>query len=125
MRRLQTDRIDRLCQHRVDPNVPIADVAGTVRDLMNEGKVLHWGLSEMDPNTLRRAHAELPVTAVQSEYSMLYRDRERDIRPLTAELGIGFVPFAPLGYSFYRSGRHGDAIFAVRFPRKNFANGSG
>ena len=100
LRRLKTDRVDLLYQHRVDPDVPIEDVAGTVRDLMDEGKVLHWGLSEMGPNTLRRAHAELPVTAVQNEYSMLYRGLEDDILPITRELGVGFVPFAPLGYGF-------------------------
>ncbi|WP_298835816.1 aldo/keto reductase [uncultured Roseobacter sp.] len=100
LRRLGTDRIDLLYQHRVDPNVPIEEVAGVVRDLMDEGKVLHWGLSEMGPGTLRRAHEILPVSAVQSEYSMLWRGREADILPLCAELGIGFVPFAPLGYGF-------------------------
>lgn len=100
LRRLGTDRIDLLYQHRVDPNVPIEDVAGVVKDLMDEGKVLHWGLSEMGPNTLRRAHEILPVSAVQSEYSMLWRGREQDILPLCAELGVGFVPFAPLGYGF-------------------------
>ena len=100
LQRLRTDRVDLLYQHRVDPNIPIADVAGTVQDLMNEGKVLHWGLSETGPNTLRHAHELLPVTAVQSEYSMLWRGREADILPLTQELGIGFVPFAPLGYGF-------------------------
>lgn len=100
LQRLGTDRVDLLYQHRVDPNVPIADVAGTVQDLMDEGKVLHWGLSETGPNTLRRAHGLLSVTAVQSEYSMLWRGREADILPLTQELGIGFVPFAPLGYGF-------------------------
>ncbi|MEL6241310.1 MAG: aldo/keto reductase [Pseudomonadota bacterium] len=100
LQRLRTDRVDLLYQHRVDPNVPIADVAGTVQDLMNEGKVLNWGLSETGPNTLRRAHELLPVTAVQSEYSMLWRGREADILPLTQELSIGFVPFAPLGYGF-------------------------
>ncbi|MCE8008716.1 aldo/keto reductase [Aestuariivita sp.] len=100
LRRLGTDRIDLLYQHRVDPSVPIEDVAGVVKDLMDEGKVLHWGLSEMGPNTLRRAHEVLPVSAVQSEYSMLWRGREADILPLCAELGIGFVPFAPLGYGF-------------------------
>lgn len=100
LRRLGTDRIDLLYQHRVDPNVPIEEVAGVVKDLMDEGKVLHWGLSEMGPNTLRRAHEILPVSAVQSEYSMLWRGREADIVPLCAELGIGFVPFAPLGYGF-------------------------
>lgn len=100
LRRLGTDRIELLYQHRVDPEVPIEDVAGTVKDLMDEGKVLHWGLSEMGPNTLRRAHALLPVSAVQSEYSMLWRGREADILPITRALGIGFVPFSPLGYGF-------------------------
>ena len=100
LQRLGTDRIDLLYQHRVDPTVPIEDVAGVVQDLMDEGKVLHWGLSEMGPNTLRRAHDILPVSAVQSEYSMLWRGREADILPLCADLGIGFVPFAPLGYGF-------------------------
>ncbi|WP_299751430.1 aldo/keto reductase [uncultured Tateyamaria sp.] len=100
LQRLGTDRIDLLYQHRVDPNVPIEEVAGVVKDLMDEGKVLHWGLSEMGPNTLRRAHEILPVSAVQSEYSMLWRGREADILPLCAELGIGYVPFAPLGYGF-------------------------
>lgn len=100
LRRLKTDRIDLLYQHRVDPNVPIEDVAGTVKDLMDEGKVLHWGLSEAGPNTLRKAHAALPVTALQNEYSMLYREIEKDMLPLTKELGIGFVPFSPLGYGF-------------------------
>lgn len=100
LRRLGTDRIDLLYQHRVDPDVPIEDVAGTVKDLIDEGKVLHWGLSEMGPRTLLRAHEILPVSAVQSEYSMLWRGREADILPLCEELGIGFVPFAPLGYGF-------------------------
>jgi aryl-alcohol dehydrogenase-like predicted oxidoreductase len=100
LRRLRTDRIDLLYQHRVDPEVPIEDVAGAVKRLMDEGKVLHWGLSEMGPNTLRRAHAALPVAAVQDEYSMLYRASERSILPICEELGIGFVPFSPLGYGF-------------------------
>jgi len=100
LRRLQTDRVDLLYQHRVDPEVPIEDVAGVVRDLMDEGKVLHWGLSEMGLDTLRRAHAELPLTAVQSEYSMLWRGPEDGTLALCEELGIGFVPFAPLGYGF-------------------------
>lgn len=100
LQRLGTDRVDLLYQHRVDPDVPIEDVAGTVADLMDEGKVLHWGLSEMGPNTLRRAHDLLPVSAVQNEYSMLYRGVEAEILPICQELGIGFVPFAPLGYGF-------------------------
>ena len=97
LKRLRTDRIDLLYQHRVDPEVPIEDVAGAVKDLMTEGKVLHWGLSEMGLKTLRRAHAALPVTAVQNEYSMLWRGPEKEVIPLCEELGIGFVPWSPLG----------------------------
>jgi len=100
LRRLNTDRIDLLYQHRVDPEVPIEDVAGAVNDLMSQGKVLHWGLSEMGLNTLRRAHATLPVTAVQNEYSMLWRGPEAEVIPLCQELGIGFVPWSPLGAQF-------------------------
>jgi aryl-alcohol dehydrogenase-like predicted oxidoreductase len=100
LKRLRTDRIDLLYQHRVDPQIPIEDVAGAVKDLMAEGKVLHWGLSEMGPNTLRRAHAELPVTAVQNEYSMLWRGPEDLVIPLCQELGIGFAPWSPLGVGF-------------------------
>lgn len=100
LRRLRTDRIDLLYQHRVDPQVPIEDVAGAIKDLKAEGKVLHWGLSEMGLQTLRRAHAELPVTAVQSEYSMLWRGPENEVLPLCEELGIGFVPWSPLGVQF-------------------------
>ena len=100
LKRLRTDRIDLLYQHRVDPQVPIEDVAGAIRDLKAEGKVLHWGLSEMGPNTLRRAHAELPVSAVQNEYSMLWRGPEDVVIPLCQELGIGFVPWSPLGVGF-------------------------
>ncbi|SFM17775.1 Predicted oxidoreductase [Desulfomicrobium norvegicum] len=100
LKRLRTDRIDLLYQHRVDPQVPIEDVAGAVRELMAQGKVLHWGLSEMGTNTLRRAHAELPVTAVQNEYSMLWRGPEEKVIPLCQELGIGFVPWSPLGVGF-------------------------
>ncbi|AFV85841.1 aldo/keto reductase [Alteromonas mediterranea] len=98
--RLQTDRIDLLYQHRVDPAVPIEEVAGAVADLMKEGKVLHWGLSEMGINTLKRAHATLPVSAVQSEYSMLWRGPEKSVLPLCEKLGIGFVPWSPLGVQF-------------------------
>jgi aryl-alcohol dehydrogenase-like predicted oxidoreductase len=100
LKRLRTDRIDLLYQHRVDPQVPIEDVAGAIQDLMKQGKVLHWGLSEMGLDTLRRAHAALPVTAVQSEYSMLWRGPEKDVLPLCEQLGIGFVPWSPLGVGF-------------------------
>jgi len=100
LQRLGTDRIDLLYQHRVDPQVPIEDVAGVIKDLMDQGKVLHWGLSEMGTNTLRRAHAALPVTAVQSEYSMLWRGPEKQVIPVCEELGIGFVPWSPLGVQF-------------------------
>jgi aryl-alcohol dehydrogenase-like predicted oxidoreductase len=100
LKRLRTDRIDLLYQHRVDPQVPIEDVAGAIKDLMTQGKVLHWGLSEMGPNTLRRAHAALPVSAVQCEYSMLWRGPEQQILPICQELGIGFVPWSPLGVGF-------------------------
>jgi len=100
LRRLGTDRIDLLYQHRVDPQVPIEDVAGAVGALMDEGKVLHWGLCEMGLGTLRRAHAELPVSAVQNEYSMLWRGPEEAVIPLCEELGIGFVPWSPLAVGF-------------------------
>jgi aryl-alcohol dehydrogenase-like predicted oxidoreductase len=100
LKRLQTDRIDLLYQHRVDPEVPIEDVAGAVKQLMDQGKVLHWGLSEMGLKTLRRAHAALPVTAVQNEYSMLWRGPEKEVIPTCEELGIGFVPWSPLGVQF-------------------------
>ncbi len=100
LRRLRTDRIDLLYQHRVDPAVPIEDVAGAIKDLMMQGKVMHWGLSEMGLQTLRRAHAALPVTAVQSEYSMLWRGPEKEVISTCEELGIGFVPWSPLGVQF-------------------------
>jgi aryl-alcohol dehydrogenase-like predicted oxidoreductase len=112
LERLRTDRIDLLYQHRVDPEVPIEDVAGAVKDLMDQGKVLHWGLSEMGPNTLRRAHAALPVTAVQSEYSMLWRGPEAEIIPLCQELGIGFVPWSPLGVGFLSGAIDANTRFA-------------
>jgi aryl-alcohol dehydrogenase-like predicted oxidoreductase len=112
LRRLRTDRIDLLYQHRVDPEVPIEDVAGTIKDLRREGKVLHWGLSEMGPATLRRAHAELPVSAVQNEYSMLFREPEQGMLALCEELGIGFVPFSPLGYGFLTGAIDMDTSFA-------------
>ncbi|HSV83819.1 MAG TPA: aldo/keto reductase, partial [Ramlibacter sp.] len=100
LRRLKTDRIDLLYQHRVDPTVPIEDVAGAVKDLMAAGKVRHWGLSEMGLQTLRRAHAALPLAAVQNEYSMLWRGPEQEVIPLCEQLGIGFVPWSPLGVGF-------------------------
>ncbi|MCG5433122.1 aldo/keto reductase [Mycobacterium sp. MYCO198283] len=100
LRRLRTDRIDLLYQHRVDPSVPIEDVAGTVKDLITEGKVKHFGLSEPGIATVRRAHAVQPLTAIQNEYSMLWRGPEAQVLPLCQELGIGFVPWAPLGMGF-------------------------
>ena len=110
--RLRTDYVDLLYQHRVDPAVPIEDVAGMVGDLKAEGKVLHWGLSEMGPNTLRRAHAALPVAAVQNEYSMFWRGPERSVIPLCEELGIGFVPFTPLGHGFLTGAIDSETTFA-------------
>ncbi len=96
LKRLQTDRIDLLYQHRVDPNVPIEEVAGAIQDLMKQGKVLNWGLSEAGEKTIRKAHAIQPLTAVQSEYSLFFRGREKDVIPVCEELGIGFVPWSPL-----------------------------
>lgn len=112
LRRLNTDYIDLLYQHRVDPEVPIEDVAGTVGDLVKEGKVLYFGLSEAGPRTLRRAHAVHPVSALQSEYSLWERDIEAEILPCLRELGIGLVPFAPLGRGFLT----GSARRAEDFP---------
>ncbi|MBS1532536.1 MAG: aldo/keto reductase [Bacteroidetes bacterium] len=100
LKRLRTDRIDLLYQHRVDPNVPIEDVAGTVKELIAEGKVKHFGMSEAGADSIRRAHAVQPVTALQSEYSLWWRQPEAEILPLLDELGIGFVPFSPLGKGF-------------------------
>ncbi|MFJ3050245.1 aldo/keto reductase [Pseudomonas nitroreducens] len=100
LKRLKTDRIDLFYQHRVDPNVPMEDVAGTVGELIREGKVKHFGLSEAGPQSIRRAHAVQPVAALQSEYSLWWREPEQEILPLLAELGIGFVPFSPLGKGF-------------------------
>jgi aryl-alcohol dehydrogenase-like predicted oxidoreductase len=100
LRRLRTDVIDLFYQHRVDPNVPIEDVAGAVKDLIAEGKVRHFGLSEAGVDTIHRAHAVQPVAALQSEYSLWWRQPERDILPALEELGIGFVPFGPLGKGF-------------------------
>jgi aryl-alcohol dehydrogenase-like predicted oxidoreductase len=100
LQRLKTDVIDLLYQHRVDPNVPIEDVAGAVKDLIRQGKVKHFGLSEAGVQTIRRAHAVHPVTAVQSEYSLWMRDAEKEVLPVLQELGIGFVPYSPLGRGF-------------------------
>lgn len=100
LKRLKTDRIDLFYQHRVDPNVPIEDVAGTVKELIRQGKVKHFGLSEAGAQTIRRAHAVQPVTALQSEYSLWWREPEKEILPTLQELGIGFVPFSPLGKGF-------------------------
>jgi aryl-alcohol dehydrogenase-like predicted oxidoreductase len=100
LKRLRTDRIDLLYQHRVDPNVPIEDVVGAIKDLIKEGKILHYGLSEAGEQTIRRAHKEHPVSAVQNEYSLLWRGAEEKIIPMCEELGIGFVPWSPLGVGF-------------------------
>jgi aryl-alcohol dehydrogenase-like predicted oxidoreductase len=130
LKRIRTDRIELLYQHRVDPQVPIEDVAGAVKDLITEGKVLHWGLSEMGLNTLRRAHATLPVTAVQNEYSMLWRGPEKEVIPTCEELGIGFVPWSPLGVQFLTGGIDANTRFAAgdirgvesRFSPENLPN---
>lgn len=104
LRRLRTDHIDLFYQHRVDPNVPIEDVAGSVRDLIAEGKVRYFGLSEAGVGSIRRAHAVQPVAALQSEYSLWWREPEKEILPTLEELGIGFVPFSPLGKGFLTGG---------------------
>jgi len=111
LKRLKTDRIDLFYQHRVDPAVPIEDVAGTVRELIAEGKVKHFGLSEASADTIRRAHAVQPVTALQSEYSLWWREPEQDILPLLEQLGIGFVPFSPLGRGFLTGAIDADTTF--------------
>jgi pyridoxine 4-dehydrogenase len=100
LKRLRTDRIDLFYQHRVDPNVPIEDVAGTIKELIQEGKVKHFGMSEAGVQTIRRAHAVQPVTAIQNEYSLWWRKPEEELLPMLEELGIGFVPFSPLGKGF-------------------------
>jgi len=122
LRRLQTDVIDLFYQHRVDPNVPIEDVAGTVGELVAAGKVRHFGLSEAGAATIRRAHAVHPVTAVQSEYSLWTRDPEPQVLPTCAELGIGFVPFSPLGKGFLTGtvttgSQFGDGDIRATLPR--------
>ncbi len=111
LRRLRTDRIDLFYQHRVDPNVPIEDVAGTVKDLINEGKVKHFGLSEANSETIRKAHAVQPVAALQSEYSIWWRNLEKDIIPTLDELGIGLVPYSPLGRGFLTGKIDKDSTF--------------
>jgi len=127
LRRLRTDVIDLFYQHRVDPNVPIEDVAGTVGELVAEGKVRHFGLSEASATTIRSAHAVFPVTAVQSEYSLWTRDPEAEVLPALAELGIGFVPFSPLAKGFLTGTVTTDTSFADddirrRVPRFNEEN---
>lgn len=115
---LDTDYIDLLYQHRVDPNVPMEDVAGTVKDLITEGKVKHFGMSEAGVDSIRKAHAVLPVTALQSEYSMFWREPENEILPLLEELNIGFVPFSPLGKGFLTGAINAD----TKFDASDFRN---
>lgn len=112
LKRLRTDRIDLLYQHRVDPDVPIEDVAGLMKELIAQGKILHWGMCEMGQNTLRRAHAEQRVTAVQNEYSMLWRGPEQWVLKACEELGIGFVPWSPLGVGFLAGAIDANTRFA-------------
>ncbi len=114
LKRLKTDVIDLFYQHRVDPNVPIEDVAGTVKRLIDEGKVRHFGLSEAGPQTIRKAHAEQKVAALQSEYSLWWREPEAEILPLLEELGIGFVPFSPLGKGFLTGAINADTTFEAK-----------
>jgi aryl-alcohol dehydrogenase-like predicted oxidoreductase len=116
--RLRRDRIDLFYQHRVDPNVPIEDVAGTVKEIIQQGKVKHFGLSEAGAQTIRRAHAVQPVAALQSEYSMWWREPEKEVLPALEELGIGFVPFSPLGKGFLT----GKIDASTTFDSKDFRN---
>jgi len=118
LKRLKTDRIDLLYQHRVDPNVPIEDVAGAVKDLIHQGKVKHFGLSEAGVKTIRRAHAVQPVAALQSEYSLWWREPEAEVLPTLEELGIGFVPFSPLGKGFLT----GKISQDTQFDKTDFRN---
>ncbi len=118
LKRLRTDHIDLLYQHRVDPEVPMEDVAGAVKDLINEGKVKHFGMSEAGAQSIRRAHAVQPVAALQSEYSLWWREPEQEILPLLEELGIGFVPFSPLGKGFLT----GAIDTATTFDQSDFRN---
>ncbi len=119
LKRLRTDRIDLFYQHRVDPAVPMEDVAGTVRDLIAEGKVKHFGLSEAGVESIRRAHAVQPVAALQSEYSLWWREPEQQILPLLEELGIGFVPFSPLGRGFLTGAMDASTSFEATDFRAN------
>ena len=133
LKRLRTDRIDLVYQHRVDPSVPIEDVVGAIKDLIAQGKVLHYGLSEPGPQTIRRAHAIHPVTAIQNEYSLLWRGPEETIIPLCQELGIGFVCWSPLGVGFLTGAIDGNTRFASgdirgtegRFSPDNLPNNLG
>src|SRR5438105_4784261 len=118
LKRLKTDVIDVFYQHRVDPNVPIEDVAGAVKDLIQQGKVKHFGLSEAGVQTIRRAHAVQPVTALQSEYSLWWREPEKEMLPTLEELGIGFVPFSPLGKGFLT----GKINEETKFDKTDFRN---
>lgn len=118
LKRLRTDRIDLFYQHRPDPNVPIEDVAGTVKELIQQGKVLHFGLSEAGARTIRRAHAVQPVAALQSEYSLWWREPEKEILPTLEELGIGLVPFSPLGRGFLT----GKIDESTSFSKDDFRN---
>src|ERR1700721_463138 len=118
LKRLRTDVIDLFYQHRVDPNVPIEDVAGAVKELIRQGKVKHFGLSEAGAQTIRRAHAVQPVTALQSEYSLWWREPEQEILPALEELGIGFVPFSPLGKGFLT----GKITEETKFDANDFRN---
>ncbi|WP_250527349.1 aldo/keto reductase [Caballeronia sp. GAWG2-1] len=118
LKRLKTDRIDLFYQHRVDPNVPLEDVAGTVKDLIAEGKVKHFGMSEAGPESIRRAHAVQPVAALQSEYSLWWRAPEQTVMPTLKELGIGFVPFSPLGKGFLT----GAIDATTSFDKSDFRN---
>ena len=123
LKRLQTECIDLFYQHRVDPNVPIEDVAGTIQDLVKEGKVKHFGLSQASANTIRKAHSVFPVTAVQNQYSLWTREPEQDVLPTCKELGIGFVPWGPLGTGFLTGAIKPDTTFDAKtdlratFPR--------
>jgi aryl-alcohol dehydrogenase-like predicted oxidoreductase len=118
LRYLKTDYIDLFYQHRVDTNIPIEEVAGAIQDLIKEGKIKHWGLSEAGVETIRKAHAVEPVTALQSEYSMFFRDAEKEIIPVLEELGIGFVPFSPLGKGFLT----GAINEQTKFDKSDFRN---